>query len=43
MIPGIDAIGLRPVIDLSFGLTDLADAFRHQARGGHFGKIGIDI
>ncbi len=43
MVRGIDAIGLRPVIDKSFSLTQLADAFRYQNKNNHFGKIGIDI
>ncbi|GAB7533901.1 zinc-dependent alcohol dehydrogenase family protein [Burkholderia sp. 3C] len=43
MIRGIDATGLHPVIDRSFGLSDLAAAFRHQEKNSHFGKIGISI
>jgi NADPH:quinone reductase-like Zn-dependent oxidoreductase len=43
MVRGIDAIGLKPVIDRSFGLAELADAFRYQDRGSHFGKIGVEI
>ena len=43
MIGAIDAIGLRPVIDRSFPLEDLASAFRLQESGGHFGKICVDI
>ncbi|WP_042263766.1 zinc-dependent alcohol dehydrogenase family protein [Paraburkholderia heleia] len=43
MIRGIDATGLKPVIDRHFGLEELADAFRYQAQGSHFGKIGIQI
>jgi NADPH:quinone reductase-like Zn-dependent oxidoreductase len=43
MIAAIDANGLRPVIDRSFALNDLAAAFRHQESGTHFGKICIDI
>lgn len=33
--------GLRPVIDRDFPLEQLADAFRYQLTGGHFGKITI--
>lgn len=43
MIRAIDATGLQPVIDRSFRLEALADAFRYQAQGSHFGKIGIEI
>jgi len=43
MIAAIEANGIRPVIDRSFPLADLADAFRHQESGQHFGKIGVDI
>jgi NADPH:quinone reductase-like Zn-dependent oxidoreductase len=43
MIRAIDMIGLRPVIDRSLPLAQLANAFRHQARGDHVGKIAIAI
>ena len=43
MITAIDRLGLRPVIDRHFPLDALADAFRHQESGKHFGKIVIDI
>jgi NADPH:quinone reductase-like Zn-dependent oxidoreductase len=36
-------MGIRPVIDSSFPLEPLADAFRHLQAGGHFGKICIEI
>lgn len=42
MIRGLDATGIRPVIDQSFGLADMADAFRLQQSGGHFGKIVLE-
>jgi NADPH:quinone reductase-like Zn-dependent oxidoreductase len=41
MVRGIDAIGLKPVIDRTFSLETLADAFRHEESGQHFGKIGV--
>ena len=37
----IDATGIRPVIDSSFPLAEIAGAFRHQASGAHFGKIAL--
>jgi len=41
-IRAIDANGLRPVIDRRFPLERLADAFRYETSGGHFGKIGVE-
>lgn len=43
MIAGIEANGIRPVISDTFALEHLADAFRHQESGGHFGKIAVEI
>jgi len=42
-VRAIDAIGLHPVIDRAFSLGDIADAFRYQASGAHFGKICLEI
>jgi NADPH:quinone reductase-like Zn-dependent oxidoreductase len=43
MIRAIEANGLKPVIDTSFPLEGIADAFRHQASGKHFGKIALEF
>lgn len=43
MVRAIEAHEIRPVIDSSFPLERLADAFRHLQAGGHFGKICIEI
>jgi NADPH:quinone reductase-like Zn-dependent oxidoreductase len=43
MIDAINVNGIKPVIDRHFPLAQLADAFRHQASGSHFGKIVVDI
>jgi NADPH:quinone reductase-like Zn-dependent oxidoreductase len=43
MIAFIDEKGIKPVIDSAFPLDKLADAFRHQASGSHFGKIVVEI
>ncbi len=43
MVRALDATGLKPVLDRSFPLADLADAFRHEAGGAHFGKIVVEI
>ncbi|MDO7842161.1 zinc-dependent alcohol dehydrogenase family protein [Sphingomonas immobilis] len=42
-IAAVEATGIRPVLDRSFALADLAGAFRHQESGAHFGKIIVDI
>jgi len=43
MVRGIEAAGIRPVLDRTFGLEELADAFRHLQSGRHFGKICVEI
>lgn len=43
MVRGIDATGLRPVIDKTFGLEGLGDAFRYEESGKHFGKICLEF
>jgi NADPH:quinone reductase-like Zn-dependent oxidoreductase len=40
-VRALDSIGIRPVIDRTFGLEELAEAFRHQESGSHFGKIAV--
>lgn len=43
MVRALSANQMRPVIDRSFPLAGLADAFRHEESGKHFGKICIEI
>ncbi len=43
MIAGIEANGIKPVISDTFALKNLADAFRHQESGSHFGKIAVEV
>ncbi|MGA9565968.1 MAG: NAD(P)-dependent alcohol dehydrogenase [Candidatus Korobacteraceae bacterium] len=43
MIRAINATGVNPLIDRTFDLPDLVEAFRYEASGAHFGKICIDI
>lgn len=43
MVRAIEASGIKPIIDRSFKLADLADAFHYLQSGRHFGKICIDI
>jgi len=35
--------GIKPVVDRSFPLEELADAFRYLNAGRHFGKVCIDV
>ena len=43
MVRALEATGLTPVIDRSFPLEQIADAFRLQEAGGHFGKIVLEF
>ncbi|MCW7544172.1 NAD(P)-dependent alcohol dehydrogenase [Aurantimonas litoralis] len=43
MVRAIEAIGLKPIIDRSFALEGIADAFRHEESGAHFGKICLEF
>jgi NADPH:quinone reductase-like Zn-dependent oxidoreductase len=43
MVRAIDATGLRPVIDRTFSLDAVADAFRYEESGKHFGKICLEF
>ena len=43
MVRAVDACGFRPVIDRSFPLDGLAEAFRYQESGAHFGKICLEF
>lgn len=43
MIAALEATGIRPVIDSTFPLARIADAFRHQAAQAHFGKICLSV
>lgn len=42
-VRALETTGVKPVIDKTFELADLADAFRHEASGRHFGKICVGI
>ena len=42
MLDAIEATGIKPIIDKSFGFDQLADAFRYQESGKHFGKIVLE-
>ncbi|MDT3671729.1 MAG: NAD(P)-dependent alcohol dehydrogenase [Aromatoleum sp.] len=43
LVRAIEATGITPVIDRSFALKNIADAFRLQQAGGHFGKICLEF
>jgi NADPH:quinone reductase-like Zn-dependent oxidoreductase len=43
MIRGIEATGMRPVIDATYPLEGLADAYRRQEAQRHFGKICVEL
>jgi NADPH:quinone reductase-like Zn-dependent oxidoreductase len=43
LIRAVEANGLEPVIDSTFPLLELADAFRHQESQKHFGKICVEL
>ena len=43
MIRALDANDLKPVIDKTFPLQELIEAFRYEASGAHFGKICIEM
>jgi NADPH:quinone reductase-like Zn-dependent oxidoreductase len=41
MIKAVEVHDLKPVVDSSYALADLAQAFRHQESQTHFGKICV--
>jgi hypothetical protein len=41
-VAALEHSGVRPVLDSSFSLDQLADAFRYQASGVHFGKVAVE-
>jgi len=43
MVKAIEANDIHPVIDKTFPLTEAQEALRLMDRGGHFGKIVLDI
>jgi NADPH:quinone reductase-like Zn-dependent oxidoreductase len=42
-VRALESLNIRPVIDRTFGLAELADAFQYEESGAHFGKIGVEI
>jgi NADPH:quinone reductase-like Zn-dependent oxidoreductase len=43
MLRAIEVNGMRPILDRSFALEEIADAFRHEESGKHFGKICLEF
>ncbi|HSI18460.1 MAG TPA: NAD(P)-dependent alcohol dehydrogenase [Sphingomonas sp.] len=43
LVRALDALATRPVVDCSFPLDGIADAFALQRAGGHFGKIVLEF
>ncbi|MDH5859150.1 zinc-dependent alcohol dehydrogenase family protein [Lampropedia aestuarii] len=43
MVRALDQMSWKPVIDRSFALQELAQAFEYQASGAHFGKICVEF
>lgn len=43
MVRAIEATGMKPVIDQTFPLDEIAQAFAHQAAGKHFGKLCLSV
>lgn len=41
-VAALDAAKVKPVVDRTFGLPQLVEAFRHLQSGQHFGKICLD-
>jgi len=42
-VQALEATGLHPVIDRSFALAAIADAFRYEESGAHLGKICLEV
>ena len=42
MVRAINVANYKPVIDKSFAFDQLAEAFRYQESGKHFGKIVLE-
>jgi NADPH:quinone reductase-like Zn-dependent oxidoreductase len=42
MVRALEATGIRPVVDRSFPLEAIAEAFRYEESGAHLGKIVLE-
>ena len=41
MVRAIEQNGLKPVVDRTFGLDEIKDAFRYMETKSYFGKIAL--
>ncbi|NIY78762.1 NAD(P)-dependent alcohol dehydrogenase [Celeribacter sp. HF31] len=42
-VKALDVLDIRPVVDRTYPLAELAEAFRYQESGAHFGKICVEM
>jgi NADPH:quinone reductase-like Zn-dependent oxidoreductase len=42
-VRALEVTGIRPVIDRSFRLEEIAGVFRYEESGAHFGKIALTM
>lgn len=42
-VRGLERTGIRPVISRTYPLQELAEAFRFEQTGRHFGKISVEV
>ncbi|MDN7135516.1 zinc-dependent alcohol dehydrogenase family protein [Pseudidiomarina terrestris] len=43
LVRALEANGVKPVVDKTFAFEELADAFRYEKDGKHFGKICLEF
>jgi NADPH:quinone reductase-like Zn-dependent oxidoreductase len=43
LVRALEATGIKPVIDTTFPVGTITDAFQYELSASHFGKIGITI
>lgn len=43
LVRALESNGVKPVIDKTFKLEELSDAFRYEEAGKHFGKICLEL
>ncbi|WP_321366441.1 NAD(P)-dependent alcohol dehydrogenase [uncultured Celeribacter sp.] len=42
-VKALEVLDIRPVVDRTYPLAELAEAFRYQESGAHFGKICVEM
>ena len=43
LVRALQATGIKPIIDKTFEIDEIAEAFRYELSASHFGKIGIAV